>query len=244
MARPRKSAAPANESQPVQDEAPKKKRGGQPGNKNAKLRAEQANTAPKITEPAIGKPTKKHIAKPIKAKPEATEAPKADNKPKRKYTKKLKPQVDQAAQDEPKKTGRPSVYSESLADAICDRLIEGESMRSICASEDMPDRKTVLRWQDTRPDFAAKCARAREAQADFMDDLILDTARACTAESATADRVRIGAYQWRAARLQPKKYGDKLMTEHTGANGGSIQHDITMSVNRFEEIARQVADEI
>lgn len=36
MARPRKSAAPANESQPVQDEAPKKKRGGQPGNSNSK----------------------------------------------------------------------------------------------------------------------------------------------------------------------------------------------------------------
>ena len=51
--------------------------------------------------------------------------------------------------------------------------------------------------------------RAREWQADYMDDLILETANDCTAETAQADRVKIGAYQWRAARLKPKVYGDR-----------------------------------
>jgi hypothetical protein len=40
-----------------------------------------------------------------------------------------------------------------------------------------------------------------------MDDLILDTANDCTAETAQADKVKIGAYQWRAGRLKPKVYG-------------------------------------
>lgn len=120
-------------------------------------------------------------------------------------------------------TGRPSSYTDDLADAICDRLINGESLRKICADDDMPDRSTVIRWMGIDPDFATKCARARTMQADLMDDLILDTAAACTAATAAADRVKIGAYQWRASRLAPKKYGDKLALVGGGADDTPIQ---------------------
>lgn len=74
------------------------------------------------------------------------------------------------------------------------------------------------------PHFAAKCARAREAQADLMDERILEVADNCTPETAQADRVKISAYQWRASKLAPKKYGDKVVNEHSGPNGGPIQH--------------------
>lgn len=30
-------------------------------------------------------------------------------------------------------------------------------------------------------------------------------------------------YRWRAAKIAPKEYGDKVTQEHTGANGGAIQ---------------------
>lgn len=106
--------------------------------------------------------------------------------------------------------GRPTLFTEDLADAIVDRISEGRSLRSICDDPDMPSRLTVMRWQDAKPEFEAKCARARVLQADFMDDKILDTADASTPETAAADRVKIAAYQWRASRLAPKKYGDKV----------------------------------
>lgn len=118
--------------------------------------------------------------------------------------------------------GRPSDYTVELADRICEQLTNGESLRQICAAEGMPHRVTVLRWLDVHEEFAAKYARAREAQADYMDDLILETANACTAETAIADRVRVGAYQWRASKLLPKKYGEKIDHSLTGANGGPI----------------------
>lgn len=118
--------------------------------------------------------------------------------------------------------GRPSDYSQEIAAVICQRLIEGESLRKICTDETMPGRTTVLDWLDVHEDFRARYARAREAQADYMDDLILDTAGACTPESSPADRVKIGAYQWRAEKLKPKKYGPRLSTEHTGLDGGPI----------------------
>ena len=47
---------------------------------------------------------------------------------------------------EPKKTGRPSLYTEALAAKICKRLTEGEPLRSICRDKAMPDEATVPRW--------------------------------------------------------------------------------------------------
>lgn len=111
-------------------------------------------------------------------------------------------------------TGRPSIYSEELADRICDRLADGESLRKICTDDSMPHRTTVVRWQNSNEEFAAKCARAREDQADYMDDLILDVANACTNETAQADKVKISAYQWRASKLKPKKYGERVEAIH------------------------------
>lgn len=114
---------------------------------------------------------------------------------------------------------RPSDFTDEMADAICDELIEGKSLRQICRAVGMPDRRTVLRWLDAHPSFAAKYARARESQADLMDDLILEEAEKANKDNAAAVRVRVDAYKWRAAKLQPKKYGDALQMKHSGAIG-------------------------
>lgn len=107
-------------------------------------------------------------------------------------------------------------YTEELAIRICDELMDGRSLRQICLQDDMPDRTTVMRWMASDEAFASKCAHARVLQADLMDDMILEVANNCNSETAAADRVKISAYQWRASKLSPKKYGDKLDVEHTG----------------------------
>ncbi|MES2904532.1 MAG: hypothetical protein V4696_10140 [Pseudomonadota bacterium] len=115
--------------------------------------------------------------------------------------------------------GRPSGYTQEIADSILDRLSEGESLRQICAGDDMPNRASVNRWLDADENFATRYARTREMQGDHMDDLILETADKCTVETAAADRVKIDAYKWRAAKLKPKVYGDKQQVEHSGNIG-------------------------
>lgn len=106
--------------------------------------------------------------------------------------------------------GRPSSFSESLAHKLLEQIAEGESLRSICLDPDMPGLRTVMDWLESNESFRTKYARAREIQGDVMDDLILTTANNCTPETAHADRVKIAAYQWRAMKLAPKKYGDKI----------------------------------
>lgn len=108
------------------------------------------------------------------------------------------------------KPGRPTAFSEELANTICERLMDGESLREICSSPGMPHRSTVIRWMESRPGFATRVAHSRDMQADLMDDLVLEVARNCTPETAAADKVKIAAYQWRASKLAPKKYGSRL----------------------------------
>jgi hypothetical protein len=107
------------------------------------------------------------------------------------------------------KAGRPSLYSDEIADAILTRLSEGESLVQVCKSEDMPGLRTVMRWAADNAEFGTEYARAREAQAEIMDHKI-ETAAASAKDDPQAARVQIDAYKWRAAKLAPKKYGDKI----------------------------------
>lgn len=117
---------------------------------------------------------------------------------------------------------RPSIATPELQEKILDALIEGDSLRKICRQDDMPDRSTILRWLDGDASFAAKYARAREMQGDYMDELILETANACEPETAPADRVKIDAYKWRASKLNPKRYGDKMDVTSDGQRIGDF----------------------
>jgi hypothetical protein len=118
--------------------------------------------------------------------------------------------------------GRPSKYSEALADRIVDAMIEGRDLVVICQQPGFPDRKSVYRWAAERPDFAARLERAREALGDLAAFEIGRIAANCTAETAAADRVKLAALQWRASRLAPRKYSERRVNELVGAGGGPV----------------------
>jgi len=126
-------------------------------------------------------------------------------------------------------SGRPSTFSQEVADLICERLADGESMRAICRDEAMPARSTVDAWMEGNEAFRAKCARAREWQADGCDDdivTLMDEVRTGQVPAAEA-RVLLAGLQWRASKLSPKRYGDKTLL--TGADGESApQVEITV----------------
>lgn len=126
--------------------------------------------------------------------------------------------------------GRPSSYSDEIAEEICSRLEKGESLRKICEDEHIPSRSTVLRWMRDDDAFGAKCARAREGQADWLHDEMSDIETGVLEGriDPTAARVVLSSKQWRASKLAPKKYGDKVLNEHSGPNGEPIQTQSTV----------------
>lgn len=113
-------------------------------------------------------------------------------------------------------------YSEEQAQAIkarvCLEIAEGKSLRSICEADDMPAAETIRAWLIEDGSFSVQYARAREEQADFYADQIIDIAD--EAKDANLARLQIDARKWKASKLQPKKYGDKIDLNHSG----SIEH--------------------
>lgn len=108
--------------------------------------------------------------------------------------------------------GRHSDYTESLADMICQLLMDGNSLKSICEREDMPDKSTVYNWlHENREGFFDKYVRAREIQSEQMYDELVAIADSATGKNdADAVRVRVQARQWVLSKIQAKRFGDKL----------------------------------
>lgn len=136
--------------------------------------------------------------------------------------------------------GRPTIYSAELAERICERLMLGESVNSICRDEDMPNKVTICRWlaagiNKKSVDLIEFCNRYEEArtiQAEMMADEIIDIAddgtndyveRAtkngdvivvCDHEHVNRSKLRIESRKWTAEKLLPKKYGAFQKIDH------------------------------
>jgi len=127
-----------------------------------------------------------------------------------------------------KKNGRPSKFTDKIADEICERIAQGESLVNICKDSHLPYRQTVHDWLNQKPDFYDKYMRAREEQADYYADEMVQIADS-TEEPAKA-RVQIDTRKWIASKLKPKKYGDKIDHSHEG--------DLNITVKKVISSAR------
>ena len=118
---------------------------------------------------------------------------------------------------------RPTDYNEELVSSICEQLADGFSLRQICLSESMPNRATVFRWLAKYEEFSDQYARAKEEAAELFAEDIISIADGEEDGDVQRDRLRVDARKWVASKLKPKKYGDKVQQEITGANGGPIK---------------------
>ncbi|HFB4648218.1 TPA: hypothetical protein ACE76W_002121, partial [Neisseria gonorrhoeae] len=110
-----------------------------------------------------------------------------------------------------RKLGRPTDYTKDMADKICEKIANGRSLRSICAEDGVPPMKTIYRWLEANEEFRHQYARAREKQADYFAEEIIEIADSAQAESAAVSKAKlqIDARKWAASKIAPKKYGDK-----------------------------------
>lgn len=104
--------------------------------------------------------------------------------------------------------GRPTGYNKEIANTICKRLSNGESLASICRDAKMPARSTVHYWLIDHQEFLDKYEVAREIQADVYADEMENIA--IEEKDVQRARLRIDTRKWIASKLKPKRYGDKL----------------------------------
>lgn len=124
--------------------------------------------------------------------------------------------------------GRPSDYTDKLANEIVERLSAGEPLAAICRDDHMPTDRTVRNWQTNDPEFASAIAHARETGFDVIAAQCLEIAEDGTNDYVTKTRpdgseydafdsehvqrskLRIETRLKLLAKWDPKRYGEKL----------------------------------
>lgn len=125
-------------------------------------------------------------------------------------------------------TGRPGIYTDDLAKEICVKIsTSNKSLKTICKELGISVR-SVLNWLDDKdkPEFLHQYTRAKEEQADFLIEEMLDIADDSSQDNTTItgpdgklkiiedrewtnrSRLRVDTRKWIASKLKPKKYGD------------------------------------
>jgi hypothetical protein len=146
------------------------------------------------------------------------------------------------AQRLPQLRGRPSSYRPETGEAICLRLAEGESLNHICKDEGMPDMTTVMRWLKAHDDFRQSYAHAREVQATrWADEIVALSDAAMGNEDTQARRLQVDSRKWIVAKMLPKVYGDRTVTELTGKI--DMTHQRKEDEHAFFDALRTSSDE-
>ncbi|ARJ43293.1 ubiquitin carboxyl-hydrolase [Pantoea alhagi] len=133
-----------------------------------------------------------------------------------------------------KKTGRPSDYLPEVAADICSLLADGESLRKVCERPGMPNKATVFRWLAQHDEFRDQYAKATETRADAIFEEMFDISDNVAEEAAAVGkaRLRIDTRKWALARMNPKKYGDKVSQEidHKSSDGSMATKPTTIQL--------------
>ncbi|CAI3949824.1 terminase small subunit-like protein [Commensalibacter communis] len=56
---------------------------------------------------------------------------------------------------------RPSVYTKGVTDHICQRIVDGESLRQICKDDSLPNCDTIYCWLQSNKAFSDQYTQAR-----------------------------------------------------------------------------------
>jgi hypothetical protein len=147
------------------------------------------------------------------------------------------------------------VYNPEIAEEILVRMSGGESLRTICADDGYPCRRTVTRWAVRDTDgFGARYAAARRAGVESR----IEDANEIAAETPTytdeagvtridaagiqRNRLRCDQAKWEASHLlrggikpsAPLDYGDKIQAELSGELGIDLAGRISKARARNE----------
>ncbi len=145
--------------------------------------------------------------------------------------------------------GRPSSFSQEVADKICELMETGLSLKEILEQDAaLPSRSAIAKWlwSGEHPEFTQRYEKATEHRAARMFDEIKQIAddgrndfmvnklgdKVTYSEAINRSRLRIDTRKWILARMYPHKYGDHVAVSHQVEDSG--EHDLTM-------IARKVA---
>jgi hypothetical protein len=151
--------------------------------------------------------------------------------------------------------GRPTKRTPEVIQRIIDGLSKGTPLTVLCEADEMPGTRTVYEWMANDAELSAHIARAREAGFDqiALDALnIADNSEQDTiltdkggeipnSEWISRSRLRVDTRLKLLAKWDPKRYGDRIAQEITGADGGPVQMESSRTEAEKLEFAVMLA---
>lgn len=149
--------------------------------------------------------------------------------------------------------GRPTFdWTEEIEDAILDKIMEGQIPADFLGEgreDGMPGVTTLYKHLRDSDSFAKKYARAKEFQADIEFDEIREIADDASNDwmerndpnnpgwqlnhdHVQRSRLRIDARKWRASKMAPKKYGDKIEATFQNPDGSQMDMGTRITIVR------------
>ena len=115
-----------------------------------------------------------------------------------------------------------SILDEKLFDSILRDLAEGVPLRRLRVKHSI-QHATWKEWL-ALGDNETRYARAKEVAMETLGDEILDIVDdvAPISDHVAKARLQVDSRKWLMAKLAPKKYGDKVSAEVTGADGAPL----------------------
>ena len=155
------------------------------------------------------------------------------------------------------KRGRPSKRTEEVERRVIDGLSKGTPLSIICQDDDMPCDDTIRTWANEDKEFSRAIARAREAGFDAIALEALAIADEVTSKDTIEtkfgeipnkewimrSKLRVDTRLKLLAKWDPKRYGERIAQEITGANGGPIQSaSVTLQPDQESALQTMLSD--
>lgn len=151
--------------------------------------------------------------------------------------------------------GRPTKRTPEVIQRVIEGLSKGTPLTVICEADDMPGRDAVYDWMSSDEELSRHIARAREAGFDqiALDALsIADNSERDTvltdkggeipnSEWISRSRLRVETRLKLLAKWDPKRYGERIAQEITGADGGPLVTKQDISPDMEAQILRIAA---
>lgn len=104
-------------------------------------------------------------------------------------------------------------------DIICEMIVEGKSITEIAKRLNV-NRMTIIEVS-AKPDYSARVREARINAADKFAEMAEEVLSKLKPKSTMIEmqkaRELASHYRWKASKLAPKRYGDKIEQEITGS---------------------------
>lgn len=140
----------------------------------------------------------------------------------------------------------------AIKSEIVARIAEGETLRSICRDDKMPNYKTCYDWLNADTDFATRFAHARGLGHDVIADECLEIADnknviissdGVAFSDVQRDKLRIHTRMQLLAKWDPKKWGDRQAIQQLDKNGNPADPAPLISPEFAAKLDKLIDDE-